>query len=281
MEAAGRAAIAADTSRDQDGESGEVITRPVRPEVLHFERVVSTRDGMLFALDVMEEIPGFLPSPFVLDDDAASGQAAGALLTALFSRVREFPGAPVLILGVSAKAFGEDSGTLTMIDLAAGNAGLDSGRIVLEVAPAPGALHPALDTLDEVRALGFRVSLSDSGLSEEGLRMLLDLRPDYIRLGADFVRGSSIDYYRRAILDSFSELAWRFGALLIAGGADEPGDRATLLEAGVVLMKGRLSGAALKWEDLANPAGFISRPQARTHTSSEPSFEDRSGRKHG
>jgi EAL domain-containing protein (putative c-di-GMP-specific phosphodiesterase class I) len=168
-----------------------------------------------------------------------------------------------------------------MIDLTAKNAALEPGRIVLEVAPALGVPHPSLDNIDDVRALGFRVSLADSGLSEGGLGLLLELKPDYIRLWGDVVRCSSSDFFRRAILDSFSQLAWKFGALLIASGADEAGDRATLLEAGVALMKGRLAGSAIRWDGLANASGGALCSPLSTKMNTEQSFEDRSGRKYG
>lgn len=255
--------------------------RPLELGALLFEPVVSTRDCSLFALDLVQQAAGGSLSAFILGNDAAAGTEAGPLLLKLFSRLKEIPGSPELILGVSLQAFAGDSEPLTLIDLAAGTAGLDPGRIVLEVAPALGSLHPSLDAVDEVRALGFHVSLADSGLSEEGLRMLLELRPDYIRLWAGVVRGSSSDFFRRAILDSFSQLAWKFGALLIAGGADEPGDQATLLDAGVAFMKGRLAGPAIPWEGLVSASGAAPRSPVSTNMSTEQSFEDRSGRKHG
>jgi EAL domain-containing protein (putative c-di-GMP-specific phosphodiesterase class I) len=127
-------------------------------------------------------------------------------------------------------------------------AGIALTRLVVDVGgpfSEPLAGDDILETIESTRGRGVRVSISRAGLSETGLEMLLGMRPDFLRIAATLVSGCGSDFYRQAIVETISGLAWKFGASVMAEGVLDEQDARWLSAAGVPLGLGPYFGEPL------------------------------------
>ena len=138
---------------------------------------------------------------------------------------------------------------------AAEESGIALSRLVLDI-QGPFPLSPVsaelVRALDGVRARGVRISLSRAGLSEEGLEMTLESRPDYLRIAGALVTGCASEFYKQAIVESIAELAWKFGASVIAEGVAGKRDLALLRQLGVAYALGPLFSQPLETHALGD-----------------------------
>jgi len=70
--------------------------------------------------------------------------------------------------------------------------------------------------------------------------MILECRPDYLKVDRHFVDGCHRDFHRRAVLASVAQLARPFGARVVAEGVEEVEDLAALRRLGINLVQGYL-----------------------------------------
>lgn len=108
---------------------------------------------------------------------------------------------------------------------------------IVEHAPPWGSLSFAA-ALRSLRAAGVRVALDDVGLGQSNFKMMIDARPDYLKLDRYFVEGCQSDSSRRAVIESVGTLAAHFGAQVIAEGVETHEVAETLTTLGVRLMQG-------------------------------------------
>jgi EAL domain-containing protein (putative c-di-GMP-specific phosphodiesterase class I) len=105
---------------------------------------------------------------------------------------------------------------------------------------------PALDSagfqvaLGELRELGVRIALDDLGVGASNLRMLLEVKPDYVKLDRFFVTGAAADRSRAAVLEAMSLLARRLGSDVVAEGVEGPAELDTVTGYGIKLVQGNL-----------------------------------------
>jgi EAL domain-containing protein (putative c-di-GMP-specific phosphodiesterase class I) len=127
-------------------------------------------------------------------------------------------------------------------------AGILLNRLIVDLGgpfPEPLAGDDILETIESTRGRGVRVSISRAGLSESGLEMLLGTRPDFLRVAASLVSGCGDDFYRQAIVETISGLAWKFGANVLAEGVLNERDARWLAGAGIALAYGPFFGEPL------------------------------------
>lgn len=127
-------------------------------------------------------------------------------------------------------------------------AGVPLNRLVVDLGgpfPEPLAGDDILETIESTRGRGVRVSISRAGLSESGLEMLLGTRPDFLRIAASLVSGCGDDFYRQAIVETISALAWKFGANVLAEGVMDERDARWLSGAGIAFAYGPYFGEPL------------------------------------
>ena len=157
-------------------------------------------------------------------------------------QARGLPGKPCLSLNVHAVTLeSEQRLPQWLAELAADYAvPLDSLIIeIVEHAPPWSGRH-FLDNLDRLRNLGVRIALDDVGLGQSNFRMIVDCRPDLLKIDRHFVDGSHADPLRRAVLESISDLAGRLGARAVAEGIEDERDMETVSAAGISLLQGYL-----------------------------------------
>jgi EAL domain-containing protein (putative c-di-GMP-specific phosphodiesterase class I) len=108
--------------------------------------------------------------------------------------------------------------TVRMID----DAGVGHERIVFEVVESE-KLHD-IRRLEELlrfyRDAGFRVALDDVGAGYSSLNLLHQLRPDFVKLDMDLIRGVEQNPYKALIAEKIIEIATALGVETIAEGVE-------------------------------------------------------------
>lgn len=123
-------------------------------------------------------------------------------------------------------------------------AGIARDRIVFEVTESdrPHDLGHLQRILRFYRDAGFGVALDDFGAGFSSLNLLHQLRPDYLKLDMDLLRGVHTDPYKAAIAAKILEVARDLGLRTIAEGIEEPGELAWARDHGADYVQGYLIG---------------------------------------
>lgn len=155
---------------------------------------------------------------------------------------RGLPMVPGLSLNVHAMTLEGERRFAARLAALAADYDIPLDRIIIEIVEhAPPWNGPGfLTTLDELRDLGVRIALDDVGLGTSSFRMILDCKPDLLKIDRHFVSGCHADPTRRAVLETISDLAMRLGGLAVAEGIDDERDLETVLKLGIDLVQGYL-----------------------------------------
>ena len=95
-----------------------------------------------------------------------------------------------------------------------------------------------LKRLEAVRQLGIQIALDDLGMGPSNYKMILDVKPDYIKIDRYFVHGCHADSNRMAVLESIASLARNLGGRVIAEGVETGEDLEVLYSLGIELFQG-------------------------------------------
>jgi EAL domain-containing protein (putative c-di-GMP-specific phosphodiesterase class I) len=178
---------------------------------------------------------------------ADRAHVASALDTA-----RALPSTFDLWLQVRAVTLSQDPEFLCFLGDAASTTNTRLTRLVIEIAEyTPEWADTGLtESLDALRHIDVRIAANEVGLGQADCRMILDCRPDYFKVDRYLVQGCHRDFYRRAVVESISMLAGKFGARVIAKGVEYPLDLETLRSRGVELAQGSIFGPDLEASQL-------------------------------
>jgi len=126
-------------------------------------------------------------------------------------------------------------------------------RLMLEIVEhrAPWSMDILRATLDELRAAGVRIALDDLGVAASNYRMIVDCRPDHLKVDRYIVSGCSSDPYRLAVLRSIVTLAQSCAAIPIAEGVEEQCDLDVILELGIDKVQGWIFGPSRPASEIA------------------------------
>lgn len=115
-------------------------------------------------------------------------------------------------------------------------------RIVFEVTEADQTFD--VDMLRRIlaayQAAGFGVALDDVGAGYSSLNLLHQLRPDFIKLDMDLIRGVDRDPYKALIAEKILEIARSLGVRTIAEGIETAEELAWVREHGADFAQGYL-----------------------------------------
>ena len=103
--------------------------------------------------------------------------------------------------------------------------------------------HEVRKALEAVRDAGGCVAVDETGSGYASLRHVLALRPDYVRIGAEFVSDVDRDQAKAAVIEALTSLASRIDAWMITSGIPGRAELAALRRMGVPLGQGPLFGA--------------------------------------
>jgi EAL domain-containing protein (putative c-di-GMP-specific phosphodiesterase class I) len=163
-------------------------------------------------------------------------------IAAALREASTLPDLPALSLNVHAATLEREPRLASRLAGLAGASGIALDRIIIEIVEhAPPWSGPQLLTsLGELRDLGVRIALDDVGLGQSNFRMILDCRPDLLKIDRHFVAGAHADPHRRAVLESVADLAVRLGGEAVAEGIEDERDLAAVAEIGIALVQGYL-----------------------------------------
>jgi len=99
---------------------------------------------------------------------------------------------------------------------------LTPSKIVFEVVESDRLTDPERlpRILDHYRNAGFRVALDDVGAGYSSLGLLSTLKPDFIKLDMDLIRGIDVDPYKGEIVARLIDLAHKLNIEVIAEGVE-------------------------------------------------------------
>jgi EAL domain-containing protein (putative c-di-GMP-specific phosphodiesterase class I) len=158
-----------------------------------------------------------------------------------------------LAVNVHASTLGRDRDFVDFLCDTAAKRGIAMTNLTVEIvehAP-PWNSEGFADALRRLRAQSIRIALDDVGLGQSNFKMMLDVRPDYLKIDRYFVEACDRDDDRRAVIESLARLASHFGAQVVAEGVERLEVRDALLRFGLNLMQGFLFGKPLAADDAA------------------------------
>lgn len=139
------------------------------------------------------------------------------------------------------------------------SAGFSPSDIVFELVEQQTILNPRAfaSTVAQVRRHGFRVALDDFGVGFCNLNLLLDLRPDYVKLPRYFARGVSEDFDRQEVVHAVRTLVATLGMPVIMEGIETPEELEKVRHLGVEYGQGYYFSRPMRAEDLAKTPAFL------------------------
>ncbi len=168
---------------------------------------------------------------------------------------RGLPGTPSISLNVHAATLGQDDGFGDLLVETAAACEIAPGRLVIEVVEQSSHWNSAglARALNALRAAGVQVALDDVGFGHSNLQMVIELRPDFMKLDRYFVSGASKDPARQAVFGAMQLLAEAIGARVVAEGVETIDDLAAIQGAGISLAQGYLFSPPLGLAALHDP----------------------------
>lgn len=161
-----------------------------------------------------------------------------------------------LALNVHASTLGRDHGFTDFVRETAERHGIACDRLTIEIvehAPPWNSIGFSA-ALERLREAGMRIALDDVGLGQSNFKMILDVRPDYLKIDRYFVDECDHDHHRQAVLRAVSNLASDFGANVVAEGVETEAVRDVVRSLGIRYMQGYLFAPPLTAADARNYA---------------------------
>lgn len=130
------------------------------------------------------------------------------------------------------------------------------------------------DSLADLRERGARIAIDDTGAGYAGLKQVMWVRPDVIKLDMDLGRGIHADPLRMALVESLVRFARRVGAVVCAEGIEEHRDIEVLANLDVPWGQGYALGRpAPPWSRIAPHAAETCRTALARALVSSPGGE--------
>lgn len=167
-----------------------------------------------------------------------------ACVANLLRAAAALPARASVALNVHAATLARDRGFTSFLLACASRQDIAAAQLVLEIVEhAPAWDAPGLSAaLASLRMAGVRIALDDVGTGQANYRLMLETRPDLLKIDRYFVHGAHADRARRAVLRSIADLGHVLEARTIAEGLEDPRDLAPLLDLGIHLVQGYLLG---------------------------------------
>ena len=137
-----------------------------------------------------------------------------------------------------------DRAGMAALNDAVRQAGVDPHSVVLEFSER----EPVTDLARlqriaaEVRAGGFRIAVDDAGAGHASMRVIAELRPEFIKVDRSLIHAVDTDHARRALVVALLSFSGHIGARLIAEGIETTAEQETLSSLGVMFGQGWLPG---------------------------------------
>lgn len=193
-----------------------------------FQPILDLRDGALLGVEALArfDCEPYRPPNEWFEEAAAVGLGVELELEAVAAALRQMDQLPVeafMSVNVSAAA-------AVRPELEAILAQVPGRRLILELTEHSRVedYEPLLAAMDGHRLQGVRIAVDDAGAGHAGLRHILRLRPDIIKLDNELARDIDADPVRRALAGSLVTFADEIGAVVVAEGIETEAELATL-----------------------------------------------------
>ncbi len=210
--------------------------------------IIRLYEGSVIAYEALARFP---PRPHLLTPDElfASASSLGMQnrvdLACLRAALREAPnlGDADLFVNVLIGTLLDRSG-MSALDSAVRDAGVDPTSVVLEFSER----EPVTDLARlqriaaELRSKGFRIAVDDAGAGHASMRVIAELRPEFIKVDRSLIHAVDTDRARRALVVALLSFGGHIGARLIAEGIETRAELDMLLSLGVMFGQGWLPG---------------------------------------
>ena len=220
--------------------------------ISHFQPIVHAADpARPFAhealLRAVADDGATIPAGALLDGGRDAGLLFQLDLAARRSAIREAAARGLdgkIFINFNPTAIYDPNFCLRSTVAASDAAGIARDRIVFEVTESdrPHDLGHLQRILRFYREAGFGVALDDFGAGFSSLNLLHQLRPDYLKLDMELLRGVHTDPYKAAIAGKILEVARELDLRTIAEGIEEPGELAWARDHGADYVQGYLIG---------------------------------------
>lgn len=152
------------------------------------------------------------------------------------------PGRPLISLNVHGATLASVHDFTERLLSAAEAYGITPDRLMLEIVEhrSPWIAEAFRGTLDELRAAGVRIAVDDLGVGASNFQMIVDCRPDHVKIDRHVILGCNRDPWRRGVLQAIVTLTSACGATPVAEGVEHIADLETLLDLGIDVVQGWL-----------------------------------------
>jgi EAL domain-containing protein (putative c-di-GMP-specific phosphodiesterase class I) len=147
-----------------------------------------------------------------------------------------------LSVNVHATTLERDSRFALFLRRACMFSGVDPARLTVEILEH-SASFDADRLTTQIRALrkeGVRLAVDDVGVGHSNYRMILEARPEWLKLDRYLIAGIQRDRRRQAVVKSIQHLAAAVGAALIAEGVETRAELSALRRLGISFAQGNL-----------------------------------------
>jgi EAL domain-containing protein (putative c-di-GMP-specific phosphodiesterase class I) len=174
-------------------------------------------------------------------------------ITEAFEAYSKLPARPLLSINVHGSTLARVDHFSDRILSAAKAFGIAHDHLMFEVLEyrAPWAIESFLTTLEMLREAGVRIAVDDLGVGASNYQMIVDCRPDHLKIDRHVVLGCHGDRWRRAVLASIATLGNSCAATPVAEGVETAADLDTLLNLGIDTVQGWLFARSMAPEELA------------------------------
>lgn len=93
-------------------------------------------------------------------------------------------------------------------------------------------------TLKYCYSQGYRIAIDDAGSGYSGMKTIMEISPQFLKIDIDLIRDIDKDSFKQAIVNSFVNLAASTNIKLIAEGIETKGELETLIKLGVYAGQG-------------------------------------------
>src|ERR1700730_9663038 len=172
-----------------------------------------------------------------------------------------------LFLNVMLSTLAQPSAALRLAQFAEA-AGVNPEHIGLEVServPVPNVARLRRVVAD-LRSRWFRIAIDDAGAGHASMLVIAEVRPDFIKIDRDLIRGVHPSDSRRALVVSMLSFGTHINARIIAEGIETEADLTSLMDLGVQFGQGNvlsepviLGEPAVEGATLVQPAWFANR----------------------
>jgi EAL domain-containing protein (putative c-di-GMP-specific phosphodiesterase class I) len=161
------------------------------------------------------------------------------VVRAALAKLQTLPRSAYLSINVSPST----ASSTALVDLL-GSPEVALDRVVIELTEHSDVSDYALlrIALANLRDLGVRIAIDDTGAGFASLSHVLKLRPDIVKLDIDLIRGIHTDPARRSLVSGLLTFAKEIGTQLLAEGIETADELSTLREIGVMYGQGYYLG---------------------------------------